>query len=297
MMAATTRSGTAQPGEPSNNRNSPSRHNPLVDDDNAPGFQSAGGSGDGAFQAGDNDDQGQDRPEADPGMQLTGQLKSTEQRQYTQASQQVLALQRELDKIKHDLAAAQRAITALIENVPVNETLENSSGREETPLRRQRKPTAFSMREQAALAPPTAAQQEAAAVRYLSFVEDMAKLGRKRAQLKFPALTGMANYRVWAQNVRHLMKQNLLEQIIEGQAGGLPIDHPQYYYLQLLKGDAQLMIANAVSARINKNLSFSEDPEPERIWKSLKDQYETEEVFTAQEGATAIKKMVRSKQH
>ncbi|KGO72955.1 hypothetical protein PITC_061830 [Penicillium italicum] len=206
---------------------------------------------------------------------------------YAQQAIQIQALQRELARIKQELAA-ERALSVSIKHNPISsstskgkqparkhvQTPNNDSINKEPSLRRHREQTTFSMREQTP-AQPTAAQQEAAAVRYLAFVEDMTKLGRKRAQFKFPSLTGKANYRAWAQNVKQLMNQHLLEQIIEGQAGSLPVHHPQYYSLRVLKGDAQLMIANAVSAKINENLRFSKDPEPERIWKSLKDQYET----------------------
>lgn len=48
----------------------------------------------------------------------------------------------------------------------------------------------------------------------------------------------------------------------------------------MLKGDTQLIIANAVSVKINENIRFPKILEPERIWKSLRDQYDTEGVFT-----------------
>ncbi|KAJ5245626.1 hypothetical protein N7489_005722 [Penicillium chrysogenum] len=266
-MAPNTRSGAEPPGEPSSRQRSPpTPHNPLADD------------------------------EAKAHRQTTITANKVILA-YLEQGQQMRKLQRELSQTKDALAAAQIAaaqqasdqaaatqLAATIEHV--SESIETNpdptQGRhlsqpsvhhpdrqESTPRRGK---TMFSMREQTPVL--SAAQQEANAIRYLSFVEGMAKFGRKRAQFRFPALTGKANYRLWAQNVKHLLNQNLLVQVIEGQAGDLPIDHPQYYSLKLLKGDAQLMIANALSARLKENLGFSKDPEPERIWKSLRDQYE-----------------------
>ncbi|OQE22837.1 hypothetical protein PENFLA_c012G10996 [Penicillium flavigenum] len=156
-------------------------------------------------------------------------------------------LQRELSRTKEDLAAAQHIehISDSIEMDPY--TSGASKGKEPARLYTFDEP----IRQESPVDHPVPQQSTP-----------------RREQ---PSLTGKANYRSYGQNVKHLMNQNLLEQVIEGHAGDLPADHLKYHSLEVLKGDAQLMIANAASAKITENL-FSRDPEPERIWKSLRDQ-------------------------
>ncbi|CAI7610395.1 unnamed protein product [Penicillium viridicatum] len=198
-MAPGTRGTTAQPGQPSNR---------------------------GKFRPNNEDDQDQDQ------FVEAGNLQPTEA-QPTQADMQ--ALQRELDKTKQELAALQ-ALSVSIKKDPMPGPSSASktnrlAGKAKQAINnegrnlRQSEQTTFSMREQT-IALPSAAEQEAAAIQYLSFVENMAKYGRSRAQFKFPSLTGMTNYRAWAQNVKLLLNQHRLVQIIEGQAGSLPPYHP-----------------------------------------------------------------------
>lgn len=251
----------------------------------------------------DVEDPGQGHDE-DPSDQLNQGITES-----TGESPAVQALQKQMDKILAfmEMQQGNKAVHS-IENDPeprlqsAKTTVRESAAprtipREPTMVyneaQQHRENTAFSGREDPA--PPDPIEQEAMAIEYLDFTERQMKRGRKRTYPKMTTLTGKGNYQTWSVELISVLQMNSLRQIITNKAGALPPSHSQWEDLEALRSDAQSFITASVSAKIRQNLCLTGDPEPERVWNSLRDQYASEDIFVAQEGATTIKKMSSTK--